>query len=231
MTKKNHAPQAESRAATQASSVYDRLRTDILAGRLEPGKRLRLKELIEEYETGNSPLREALNRLTSDGMVILEENRGFLVPLTSIEELEELLQTRCWLEETALRDSIENGDAEWQERIVLAFHWLSQASRSNAADDESAAAQWEEHHMGFHHALISGCRSSILVGYCAQLQSRTLRYRNLAEVIEYRDLHELEEHRKLQDAVLQRDTELAVSLLHKHYTITMEILLASGRFD
>jgi DNA-binding GntR family transcriptional regulator len=231
MTYKVQAAKAESRASTQASSVYDRLQQDILAGRLEPGRRLRLKELIELYEVGNSPLREALNRLASDGMVTLEENRGFLVPLTSIEELEELLQTRCWLEEIALRDSIENGDADWQERIVLAYHWLSQASRSSASVDENSAAEWEEHHMEFHRALISGCRSSILVGYCAQLQNLTLRYRNLAEVIEYRDLHELEEHQKLQDAVLQRDTELAVGLLHKHYTVTMEILLASGRFD
>jgi len=191
MAKTGQAAKTKNKAATRASSVYDRLHADILSGRLEPGKRLRLKQLIEEYETGNSPLREALNRLTSDGMVTLEENRGFLVPLTSIEELEELLQTRCWLEETALRDSIENGDAEWQERIVLAFHWLSQASRSNAADDENTAAEWEEHHMGFHLALISGCRSSLLIGFCEQLQNLTLRYRNLAEVIEYRDLHEL----------------------------------------
>lgn len=216
---------------TQASSVYDKLHADILTGRLEPGRRLRLRELIEKYETGNSPLREALNRLTADGMVVLEEHRGFLVPLTSLEELEELLQTRCWLEEIAFRDSIENGDAQWQERVVLAFHWLSQASRSTAATDENSASEWERHHMDFHNALISGCKSSILIGYCAELQNRTLRYRNLAEVIEYRNVHELEEHRKLQDAALQRDTVLAISLMHKHFTITMEILLASGRFD
>ena len=67
--------------------------------------------------------------------------------------------------------------------------------------------------------------------FCIQLQKRTVRYRNLAEVVEYREGHELDEHRKLQDAALSRDADLAVALLDQHYKVTVDILLASGRFD
>ena len=80
MASKPQAIQANGGNSTQASTVYDRLQEDILTGRLEPGRKLRLKELIDEYHTGNSPLREALNRLSSNGMVVREENRGFRVP-------------------------------------------------------------------------------------------------------------------------------------------------------
>ena len=80
-------------------------------------------------------------------------------------------------------------------------------------------------------ALISACESSILMDFCIQLQKRTVRYRNLAEVVEYREGHELDEHRKLQDATLSRNADLAVSLLDQHYKVTVDILLASGRFD
>ncbi len=82
--------------STQASSVYDRLQTDILTGKLKPGVKLRLKDLIEQYDTGNSPLREALNRLSANGMVVREENRGFRVPPASTKELMELTRTRCF---------------------------------------------------------------------------------------------------------------------------------------
>jgi len=222
---------AESRISTQASSVYDRLQDDILSGRLKPGRKLRLKELIEEYETGNSPLREALNRLSSNGMVVREENRGFRVSPASATELLELSRTRCWLEEVALRQSIINGDTAWEERIVLAFHWLTQSAKTNGEADRVTSPEWEAHHEGFHMALISACESSILMDFCIQLQKRTVRYRNLAEVVEYREGHELEEHRKLQDATLSRDADLAVSLLDQHYKVTVDILLASGRFD
>jgi DNA-binding GntR family transcriptional regulator len=69
------------------------------------------------------------------------------------------------------------------------------------------------------------------MGFCAELAQRTFRYRNLAEVVEYRDSHELEEHEELQRAVLDRDTNKAIELLKKHYTVTSEILVESGRFD
>jgi len=217
--------------STQASSVYDRLRSDILTGKLKPGVKLRLKDLIEIYETGNSPLREALNRLSANSLVVREENRGFRVPPASANELIEITRTRCWLEEIALRESIANGDSEWEERIVLAFHWLARAARSNEENAQTTSPEWEEHHREFHLALISACNSSILIGFCAELHQRSFRYRNLAEVVEYRDRHELDEHDELQKAVLRRDADTAVALLIKHYTVTSEILVDSGRFD
>lgn len=223
--------EADGRISTQASSVYDRLQADILTGRLRPGRKLRLKELIEKYDTGNSPLREALNRLSANGMVVREENRGFSVSPANTEELIELTRTRCWLEEIALRESIAHGNVAWEERIVLAFHWLTRAAQSSDAATKVSSTQWEEHHREFHLALISACNSSILIDFCAQLHKRSFRYRNLAEVVEYRDRHELEEHRELQQAVLDRDADRAVDFLKKHYAVTSEILLASGRFQ
>ena len=219
------------RISTQASSVYDRLQADILSGKLQPGLKLRLKDLIEMYTTGNSPLREALNRLSANGMVVREENRGFRVPLASANELMELTRTRCWLEEIALRESINRGDSAWEERIVLAFHWLARAAQNQGESSIASAPEWEDHHREFHLALISACDSSILMGFCAELQQRTFRYRNLAEVVEYRDRHELEEHEVLQQAVLNREADKAIELLKKHYTVTSEILVESGRFD
>jgi DNA-binding GntR family transcriptional regulator len=217
--------------STQASSVYDRLQEDILSGKLQPGLKLRLKDLIELYDTGNSPLREALNRLSANGMVMREENRGFRVPTASNAELMEITRTRCWLEEIALRQSIANGDSEWEERIVLAFHWLARAARSNSEANKTTSSEWEHHHRDFHVALISACNSKILMDFCIELHQRSFRYRNLAEVVEYRDRHELDEHQELQEVVLRRDADRAVELLIRHYTVTSEILVESGRFD
>ena len=153
------------------------------------------------------------------------------MPSASNKKLAEITRTRCWLEEIALRESIANGDADWEERIVLAFHWLARAARSTDEATRFTSPEWEEHHREFHLALISACNSDILIGFCAELHQRSFRYRNLAEVVEYRDRHELEEHRELQQAVLNRDADKAVELLRKHYEITAEILLASGRFE
>ncbi len=213
---------------TLASLVYDRLLQDILKGNLEPGLKLRLQVLKQDYDVGNSPLREALNRLSENGMVIREENKGFRVAPTSVAELEELIRTRCWLEEIALRESIKNGDDEWEERVVLAFHRLSRVSTSNNDPDVYISKQWELRHRNYHLAVLSACNSDILLGYCTQLHEKTLRYRNLAAVVEYRERHELDEHRALQDAVLDRNADLAVELLNKHFRVTADIVISSG---
>lgn len=227
----SYSTHALSELSTEDSPIYDRLRDDILAGRLEPGTRLRLKELIEAYDTGNSPLREALHRLAANGLVVSEENRGFSVPPVSKDELEELLLTRCWMEEIGFKQSISNGDSVWEERVLLAFHRLRKVTLDGARHEGPTSAAWERHHMAFHSALISGCKSNILINICADLQTRTFRYRSLAEVVEYRGDHELEEHRKLQEAALHRDSDTAIALLHEHFSVTMRILLESGRFD
>jgi DNA-binding GntR family transcriptional regulator len=216
---------------TMASSVYGQLRADILKGRLTPGSKLRLQHLGKEYGVGNSPLREALNRLTSNGLVTREENKGFRVSPASAEELFELIRTRCWLEETAMRESIECGDAEWEERVVISFHRLSKLENTIDGSDIERTEEWEQAHSDYHIALLSACRSDILIDFCRQLHERTLRYRSLVEVVEYRNIHECGEHRKIQDAVLDRDVEKAVEMLHAHYVVTLDIIKSSGVLD
>jgi len=230
LTKKNNEDTAVKLSGeTLASSVYSALKEDILTGKLKPGHKLRLQVLKEDYNVGNSPLREALNRLSANGMVMREENKGFKVSSASIEELQELIRTRCWLEEVALRESIKNGDDAYDERIVLAVHRLSRISSNENANYSSP--EQEDLHREFHRAILSACNSKILLRYCAQLHEQTFRYRNLTEVVEYREGHEQNEHKAIRDAILARDTEQAVEQLHSHYRITAEIVIKSSNLD
>lgn len=213
---------------TLASIVYEKLLEDILKGRLEPGRKLRLQALKDQYEVGNSPLREALNRLSANGMVVREENKGFRVSPASSAELMELVRTRCWLEETALRESIGNGDGAWEEQVVLAYHRLSRAPRPDNEESFNTNPEWEEFHRQYHQALISACNSSLLLGYCAQLHEQALRYRNLTAVVAYRERHEHDEHEAIRDAALDRDADRAVELLIAHFKVTADIVMSSG---
>ncbi len=219
---KSSAPQE-----TLTSSVYERIRNDILSGQLQPGSKLRLHNLKQHYAVGSSPIREALNRLSAFGMVVCEENRGFRVSPASISELKELSMTRCWLEEIALRESIKCGDTDWEERIVLAFHRLSRATQRDG-EDHYTSPDWEAHHQEFHMSLLSACNSNILLGYCSDLFEQTLRYRNLTSVVAYRGHHEMEEHRAIYEAVIGRNVEKSIELLIAHYQVTAKIVISSG---
>ena len=83
---------------TLNSSALSRLRADIIACRLMPNERLRVEALRERYGMSISPLREALMRLEAEGLVELEQNKGFRVSEVSQENLRDLMRTRIEIE-------------------------------------------------------------------------------------------------------------------------------------
>ena len=207
-------------SSSMTSRAYSQLKHDIISGRLEPGCKLKIETLRHQYDVGTSPIREALSLLTSDHFVERIDQRGFRVSDVSAEEFQELLKTRCWLEERALRESIERGSAQWEEKVVLANYRLSRISRSESDDHFVANVNWEIAHKQFHMTLISECGSSLLLKFCDQLYDQNIRYRQLSGATAYPKRDVAEEHNSICDAVLSRDSDLAVKLLLDHYNNT-----------
>jgi len=209
---------------SMTSRIYTRMRADIISGNLEPASKLKVAELRRRYDAGASPIREALSLLTSDNLVERLDQRGFRVVEASTKEFEELLRTRIWLEETALRKSVENGKTAWEEQVILAAYRLSRVPRSEANDQFVANSEWENRHKHFHMTLLAACGSSILLKFCDQLFDQNTRYRHLSAPSAYpsRDINA--EHGAICDAVLARDADQAVELLTEHYERTSVFL-------
>ncbi|MEE8435684.1 MAG: GntR family transcriptional regulator [bacterium] len=221
-------PAGVGEAGTLASSVYHQIRRDILNGSLRPGEKLRSEFLRHRYQAGGSPVREALNRLSADGLVAREDQKGFSVKKVSREDLTELVLTRCWLEEIALRESIQNRTAAWEESLVLAFHRLSRVPRSSRTETYSPNPNWEALHQLFHLTLISACGSKLLLSFCGQMNDLADRYRQLAIIASYPKRNELEEHRAIMEAAINGQADEAVERIKAHYHRTAEILFQSG---
>ncbi|MCC7485631.1 MAG: FCD domain-containing protein [Burkholderiales bacterium] len=220
------APGENTSSETLASIAYQRLRSDIINARREPGGKLRVQELSEHYGVGPSPIREALNRLSRDGLVTLSDRRGFSVTPVSCEGLDELTRTRCWLNELALRQAIANGDAAWEENIVLAYHRLTRLPRYIDAGSglKRYNPDWELAHRTFHSALIAACGSRWLLAYCEQLFDAGAHYRHLSRVSSMKRAQRRDEHRQILDASVARDADGAVALLTRHVTRTAELV-------
>jgi DNA-binding GntR family transcriptional regulator len=218
----DHAP------ATLASTVYDRLRADILTGELEPGRKLRIEFLGKRYHTGHSPIREALNRLSSDGLVERRDQRGFLVAAASAEDLAELTKARCWLEGLALSESIAARTQAWEEGVVIAYHRLSRAPRSMSPKVYRENPEWESLHRAFHLSLIAGCGSRWLLVFCAQLADQSYRYRRIAFQRAFPLRNNTHGHQAIMDAALEGNTDKAVRLLQMHLRFTADTILKNG---
>lgn len=207
---------------TLATAVYTRLREDILSAVLLPGEKLRLDMLRERYRVGTSPLREALNRLASEGLATQADQKGFRVAPVSVEELQELTRTRRLVNEAALRESMRNGGPDWEESVVLAYHRMTRA----VAEDNKPERQ--RTHREFHRALIAGCGSKQLLQFSQSLFDRARRYRLLSiSPAAAPSRNGPAEHRKIFDAVVvERDIDNAIRLLDEHVILTETIVLS-----
>jgi len=213
---------------TKAERVYELLRADILAGRLQPGSRLRYAELCDRYETSTGVLREAMLRLSEQGLVKGEPQQGFQVVDLSIEDLRDLTDARVLLESLALRSALADGDVEWESRILASHHRLSRTAQYNADDPDRLSDEWVAEHAEFHRALLDGCTNRRIKEVASSLRDSAELYRRWSLPLgKGADRDVAAEHDELLQAVLDRDTDRAVQSLTNHITATSNILLDS----
>ncbi|NVB37597.1 FCD domain-containing protein [Pseudenhygromyxa sp. WMMC2535] len=213
---------------TEASVATDRLRAEIVEGRVAPGAKLKLVSLAERYEMSRGPLREAASRLAAEGWVTSEDQRGFRVAPISRADLLDLTQTRQRIELLALRDAIEHGDLVWEGRVMAACHVLERVTNDDPSP--AARAQFVEPHHAFHQVLVEACPSNYLLRFREHLYALTERYRNLASQSDAglrgrRDV--AAEHQAIAEATVSRNPDQACEALAAHLGETAEVLISA----
>lgn len=218
---------SDAAATSVGEATYFRLRADIIAGRLAPRQKLRLETLRQQYGVGISTLREILNRLASESLVIAEGQKGFAVAPATAQDLREIADLRLLLESHALRLSFAHGDLEWEGRVVAAHHKLAATEDRLLAGHERHTVNWVRYDFAFHNALISACGSSVLLDLHAAIFDRFLRYHMLAASFRGRGV--VDDHRAMFDMALQRDVDGALSMLSGHVNRGVEHVLSTGK--
>ena len=208
-------------------SAYEQLRADILSCRVPPGSRLKIQDLCTRHSVSLGAIREALSRLTSEGLVIAEPQRGFRAAPISPEDLKDLTRVRIEIDSLCLRKAVEQGDVDWEAHLVAAFHRLSRTPERAPGDPARSSDEWAEAHAAFHTALVEGCNSPWLMRLHNQLYDQSERYRRLSVSVSPKRRNIGDEHQKILDAVLARDVDKAVKLLAQHLGATTDILLAA----
>lgn len=211
---------------TIGESAYSRIRKDIIFGVLPPGRRLRLEKLKKDYEASVSTLREILNRLSSESLVVAEGQRGFEVAPVSADNLREIADLRLLLEGHALEQSFAAGDVEWEALVVAAHHKLAGLERRMNGGDHSEVESWKRYDWEFHQALISACGSTVLMETHASVFDQYLRYQLLA--LSFRGEIAAAEHAALRDCALAKDSGKAREILVRHIQGGVEHALRIG---
>ncbi|WAC57569.1 GntR family transcriptional regulator [Gordonia sp. SL306] len=197
-----------------------RLRQDLLSNVHRAGDKLKVDHLREHYGCSSSPLREALNRLTYEGLVVADERRGFRVAEMSVDDFNDITRLRLILDMQALEEAIERGGDEWEAQAIASFYRLQKVEDRLPEGPLVLDSEWSMLHKNFHMTLLSATTSPRLLQSCSNLFDQAERYRRFSAAHRTQSRSKSGEHEAILNATVERKTDEAVALLTRHITRT-----------
>ena len=199
-----------------SDQIANRLRDMIIQNELSPGDRIREREVCKELEVSRTPLREALHKLASEGLVELIPNRGAVITKPSAEEIADMLQVLGVLEAFAGERACELiSDEEMAEIKALQFEMLAAFSRKDRL-------KYFKLNQRIHRCIVKAARSETLLSLHALLNARLYRIRYQSNLKNETWGSALEEHDNILEALDLRDAPKLSVLLRQHLKSTWE---------
>jgi DNA-binding GntR family transcriptional regulator len=198
--------------------IHSHLQHRLVSNHFGYGEKLRAERLKSDYGCSASTVREALFRLSTEGLVDFQEQRGFRVPVKSAKLLAELTHVRILLEAEGTVLSIRHGGVAWEARLSAAHHQLSHIEkRIHAARDPSPLVDiWFNAELEFHQTLISACGSDTLKEMHVQVYRRFRQQLMVADRnFDFISMN-IQHHHAIMVAALDGDEKLTRQKIHDH---------------
>lgn len=213
--------------SSRTDDAFHRLRADILNGRFQPGSRLRVEALSEQYGVSSGVIREALPRLVGQGLAVASPQQGVRVVSIDQADLQQLTEAATEIETLVLRRSLAEGSLEWEAQVLAAHHHLSRLPLHES--DGTIGDEWAEAHARFHLAILDGCSNRRLVGIAAALRDAGEVYRRWSDRPgELTQAQHEDNHRRICELVVSREVDAAIEALREHIGLTAQLILRPG---
>ena len=198
---------------TRAEQVFLQLQAAIIRGELEPGCKISEQELADTYGISRGPLREALNRLEGQKLLVRYPHVGTRVVSLSLRELQELYDVRAQLEGMACRLAAQN----MTQADIEALYQVLQVHEQDPQFQAGKAYYEQDGDYDFYHRIIVGSGNQILkTMLCDELYQLVRMYRIRFSSAPKRPQQALQEHYCIVDGLANQDGELAQLLMKRH---------------
>jgi DNA-binding GntR family transcriptional regulator len=192
------------------NNVYLAIKEAIVTTRLDPGVKLNISKIASELGTSTTPVREALNRLIKEGLVVNIPFKGLFVADVVKNEVEQLLEVRTLLELAAISKAVKNVDSD---DLKLGKNLIS---RMKDAYRNKDVQKYIETSLDFHMLYINKCGNQMMAEFLENFTDKIKRLAFLA-VKEHEKIPAfIEDYEKILSALEKRDNREATRLLREH---------------
>ena len=205
-------PQVTNVFSSKSDVAYAELRRLILNGDLPAGSRLSQYELAEQMRMSITPLREAIRRLSGEGLIELDNHKDARVSSIGADEARQLFEVRLALEPSAVALAAERRTDDDIARM-----------RATLADLVPVTREWGEDglcaHSAFHRALYVAAHNDVMIKTLDDLWAKSDRYRRLGLMLpagEEPRMIDFNQHHQMLELVVDRDAAAVHSLARLH---------------
>jgi DNA-binding GntR family transcriptional regulator len=201
---------------TIAQEVYARLHEDLIKGELSPGRKISIRKMAERYGVSTMPVREALNKLQSEGFVHFER-RSIYVSQLSAKDLVEIFQIRIHLETLALEWSYPKiGEREMDELMKMVKEMDLHIH---------SPLEWNALNKQFHTKIYSYSQSKPMLEALNALWGRVDPYMNIYSASSYYLTLSQKEHYQMIEYIRKKDIDPLLELTTNHIQKTCDAVL------
>jgi DNA-binding GntR family transcriptional regulator len=205
-----------------AEIAYRQVRDAILSGAFSAGQPLGQEEIAGQIGTSRVPLREALQRLEAEGLVVLRPRRGYIVTSLDPNEIRDIFDIRMMLEERAGYLATLKATPQDVAEVEQFLHAMDGMSVTNAED----AALFAQRNRAFHDRIYATSGRTQLCRLMAILRTNVERYIRIGAQIAGNLERVRDDHYKIFSAYRSGDAQLAGRLCREHCAATCDRLIA-----
>ena len=200
--------------------VYDAIKDDIISQYYQPGEKLVVRMLCERYGVSDTPIKQGLNRLVSEGLVVAVEGKGLWVRTFTREDLQDLLRTRFMIESYCITTLNRDQDAFRETAARLQLLVREHRAFLDGISGPMSASEYRVHQeldRQFHLTIVQGVGSSHIEQLYRGLQGHIY----MSHIYQKRGSGEAEitfgEHRRIWDQLAMENIPGAVQALREHF--------------
>ena len=211
----------DSKSQSLEEMVYSRLEEEILSGELKRGEPLVELSLAKRLDVSRTPIRDALHRLSEEGLVELSPNRGATVLGINVDDLIDIYRLRERLEglasSLAAQRITEEEIEKLTEAVDLAEFYMTKKDTEHTKELDTV----------FHSIIYKASGSRFLARTLSELHRKIKSYRKLSLSVPGRPEKTEGEHREILEAIKKGDSEMADRLTSLHVRRALENMLTA----
>jgi DNA-binding GntR family transcriptional regulator len=200
------------------AKLYETIKNYIITQKLKPGQVLNKKDLMEQINVGNTPLREVLFDLQRDGLVSVLPRFGTFVTQLSVNDLRSLIQIRPTLEALVGEILCDQVSAKTLKKIKELLDTSDKVISENKdlPLSEEVMNELRNTEANIHNEMYNGTNNQYLISVCRQLQANTERYWHYANMDNVYIINELADMHQIYESLVTRNKELCMKLMRSH---------------